>query len=97
LGEPLPYLRSTRSLTGANSLYNKEIDWLNYIKDTEQVDISICSRIELQSEKLDKKFIASLMQQVTISTIAHDKSMQWITEAKREHIRANVNINILTS
>jgi hypothetical protein len=22
LGEPLPYLRSTRSLTGANSLYN---------------------------------------------------------------------------
>ncbi len=42
---------------------------------------------EAKAKKLDKKCIASLMQQVTNSTVAHNKSMKWTPEAKLEHIR----------
>ncbi len=49
---------------------------------------------EVKAKKLDKKFVASLMQQVTKSTITQEESMRWTTEAKLEHIKENANINI---
>ncbi len=43
---------------------------------------------------LDKRFLPSLMQQITISSVAQDKSLKWTEEAKREHIYENANINV---
>jgi hypothetical protein len=49
---------------------------------------------EARAKKLDKKFISSLMQQVTRSTIAQDKPMRWTSEAKLEHLKENVKSNV---
>jgi hypothetical protein len=34
------------------------------------------------------------MEQVTISSVAQDKSKQWTYEAKRKHFREHANINL---
>jgi hypothetical protein len=49
---------------------------------------------EAKSERLGKTFIASLMQQVTISSIAQEKSLRWTDQAKLEQIKENANINV---
>jgi hypothetical protein len=49
---------------------------------------------EAKSEKLDAKFVASLMQAVTISSIEQEKTHRWTNEAKREHINEHTKINV---
>jgi hypothetical protein len=49
---------------------------------------------EAGSEKLDNKFVASLMQQVTINSIAQEKKQKWTDMAKREQINKRPNINV---
>jgi hypothetical protein len=49
---------------------------------------------EAKSERLDKRFIANLMQEVTISSIEQDKSLKWTSEAKLGHIQEHANINV---
>jgi hypothetical protein len=45
-------------------------------------------------EKLDKKFVASLIQQVSISSMEQEKFKRWTLDAKREHIREHANMNV---
>jgi hypothetical protein len=49
---------------------------------------------EARLEKLDKKFVANLLQQVTICSVAQDKSNHWTDEAKREHIKEHATNNV---
>jgi hypothetical protein len=41
---------------------------------------------EQQSEKLDKKFLAHLLKDITINSIQQEKTKLWTEEAKKEHI-----------
>jgi hypothetical protein len=52
---------------------------------------------EKNSEKLDKKFIAHLLKDVTINSIQQDKTKLWTEEAKMDHILEHAHINVPTS
>jgi hypothetical protein len=49
---------------------------------------------QAKSKKLDKKFVASLIQQVSINSVEQDKSKRWTIDAKREHIRKHAKMNV---
>jgi hypothetical protein len=49
------------------------------------------------SEKLDKKFLAHLLKDVTINSIQQEKAKLWAEEAKMDHIMENAHINMPTS
>ena len=49
---------------------------------------------EAKAEKLDRKFVANLLKEVTISNVARSKTKWWTEEAKRDHINENANINV---
>ena len=51
---------------------------------------------EQQSEKLDKKFLAHLLKDVTINSIQQEKTKLWTEDAKKEHILEHANINVPT-
>jgi hypothetical protein len=51
---------------------------------------------EQQSEKLDKKFLAHLLKDVTINSIQQEKTKLWTEDAKKEHILKHANINVPT-
>ncbi len=52
---------------------------------------------EAKSEKLDKKFIAHLLKDVTINSVQQEKAELWTEEAKMEHIKECANINVPSS
>ncbi len=49
---------------------------------------------EKRSEKLDKKFLAHLLKDVTINSIQQEKSKLWTEEAKMDHIKEQAHINV---
>ena len=51
---------------------------------------------EAKAEKLDRKFVATLLKEVTVSSVAQRKTHLWTEEAKREHINESANINVFT-
>ena len=52
---------------------------------------------EAGTEKLDKKFIAHLLKNVTINSVQQEKTKKWTEEAKMEHIKEHANINMPSS
>jgi hypothetical protein len=48
---------------------------------------------EDKAEKLDKKFIAHLLKDITINSVQQEKAKLWTTEAKMDHIKEHANIN----
>jgi hypothetical protein len=48
------------------------------------------------SDELDNKFMANLMQHVLISSIEQEKTKRLTNEAKMEHIREHANMNVST-
>ncbi len=52
---------------------------------------------EDKSEKLDTKFVAHLLKDVTINSVQQEKSKLWTEEAKMEHIDEHANINVPSS
>jgi hypothetical protein len=52
---------------------------------------------EGKSEKLDKKFLAHLLRDVTINSVQQEKSKLWTNEAKMEHIKEHANIYVPSS
>ncbi len=52
---------------------------------------------ENETEKLDKKFVAHLLKDVTINSIQQEKSKRWTEEAKMEHILEQAHINVPSS
>ncbi len=49
---------------------------------------------EQRSEKLEKKFLAHLLKDVTINSIQQEKTKLWTEEAKMDHILEHAHINI---
>jgi hypothetical protein len=47
-----------------------------------------------KSEKLDKKFLAHLLKDVTINSVQQEKTKLWTEEAKRDHIIEHANVNV---
>ncbi len=52
---------------------------------------------EKRSEKLDKKFLAHLLKDVTINSIQQETAKLWTEETKMEHIMEHAHINVPTS
>ncbi len=53
--------------------------------------------IQKKKEKLDKKFLAHLLKDVTINSIQQEKTKLWTEEAKMDHIMEHAHINVPTS
>jgi hypothetical protein len=49
---------------------------------------------EAKSEKLDNKFVASFLQDVSINCVEQSKSHLWTEEVTREQIEEHANINV---
>ncbi len=65
-----------------------------WIERNEPMGYAECHTEEAGTEKLDKKFIAHLLKDVTINSVQQEKSKLWTEEAKMEHIIAHANINV---
>jgi uncharacterized protein YaiL (DUF2058 family) len=52
---------------------------------------------EKRSEKLDKKFLAHLLKDVTINSIQQEKAKLWMEEAKMDHLMEHAHINVPAS
>jgi hypothetical protein len=50
-----------------------------------------------RSEKLDKRFLAHLLKDVTINSIQQEKAKLWTEEAKINHIMEHAHINVPAS
>jgi hypothetical protein len=49
---------------------------------------------EKNSEKLDKKFVSKLLQEVSTYSVLQNKSHLWTKEAKLEHTSKHANVNV---
>ena len=49
---------------------------------------------ESNTEKLDKRFLVKLLQEVRIGSISQSRLHLWTDEAKKEHIKEHAHINV---